>query len=281
MEFRTSQGQARYDALVRHADASLVGLDFDGTLAPIVDDPALAHIHPAAPSALTDLARVVRRVAVVTGRPARQVVSLARLDEVADALGGKGLVTVDGQYGNERWASDTRLFANNRAPEGLAAFAAALPGVLASVGAGDAFVEDKHIALAVHTRRLPDPADAFARLVGPIGELADGHGLLTEPGRLVIEVREPGMTKGRALLRATESSQAEAVLFIGDDLGDVDAFRAVDKLRREGTPGLLVCSGSAEENALIDRADLVVDGPAGVVGFLRGLTAAMTARGIS
>ena len=56
--------------------------------------------------------------------------------------------------------------------------------------------------------------------------------------------------------------------FVGDDLGDLAAFDAVDALRAAGTPGLLVCSGSTEVTALADRADLVVDGPDGVVALL-------------
>ena len=58
------------------------------------------------------------------------------------------------------------------------------------------------------------------------------------------------------------------MVFIGDDLGDLAAFDAVDELRADGVPGLLVCSGSTEETALAERADLVVDGPAGVVALL-------------
>jgi Trehalose-6-phosphatase len=66
---------------------------------------------------------------------------------------------------------------------------------------------------------------------------------------------------------------AEAVLYAGDDLGDLPAFAAVEKLRSDGVPGLLVCSGSSEVGELADRADLVVDGPAGVVRLLAALAA--------
>jgi trehalose 6-phosphate phosphatase len=62
-------------------------------------------------------------------------------------------------------------------------------------------------------------------------------------------------------------------MYAGDDLGDLPAFAAVDKLRSDGVPGLLVCSGSTEVTELAERADLVVDGPAGVVRLLRGLAA--------
>jgi trehalose 6-phosphate phosphatase len=66
------------------------------------------------------------------------------------------------------------------------------------------------------------------------------------------------------------------VVFVGDDLGDLPAFREVDRLRDEGVPGLLVCSGSTEVTALTERADLVVDGPEGVAGLLRSVADALS-----
>jgi trehalose 6-phosphate phosphatase len=79
------------------------------------------------------------------------------------------------------------------------------------------------------------------------------------------------MDKGVALLEYVRGVSASAVLYAGDDLGDLPAFDAVDELRTEGVPGLLVCSGNNEVTRLRDRADLVVDGPPGVVALLRGL----------
>ena len=80
------------------------------------------------------------------------------------------------------------------------------------------------------------------------------------------------MHKGAALRGLLEELDAGAVGFIGDDLGDVEAFKAVQDLRGQGIPGLLVCSGSAEEQTLVELADVVVDGPDGVMELLRELT---------
>jgi trehalose 6-phosphate phosphatase len=65
---------------------------------------------------------------------------------------------------------------------------------------------------------------------------------------------------------------AGGFVFAGDDLGDVEAFEAVADLREQGLPTLLVCSASDEESALVDRSDVVVHGPDGVLEFLRRLT---------
>ena len=64
---------------------------------------------------------------------------------------------------------------------------------------------------------------------------------------------------------------AEAFCFVGDDLGDVEAFEYGLRLREQGRAVLLVCSQSGEQDRLADMADLVVPGPDGVVDFLRRL----------
>ena len=272
MEFRTRQAQDRYDGLVGVARDVLVGLDFDGTLSPIVEDPARAVIHPEGPRVLTELAARVRAVVVVTGRPARQVVELGGLDAVADGLADGARLVVLGQYGNERWDSGSREFSSPEPPRGLQAFREELPRQLAAEHAEEAFVEEKGLALAVHTRRLPDAAEAFVRLEQALGDAAERHGLSLEPGRMVLEVRAPGMHKGLAVESALAEHHAGGVLFAGDDLGDLEAFEAVRRLRDQGLPTLLVCSSSNEQEALAELSDVVVDGPGGVLGLLSKFT---------
>lgn len=270
MEFRTAEGRQRYDELVADAARVVVGLDFDGVLSPIVDDPGAATIHPEGPETLLALAPQVRGIAVITGRPARQAIALGGLDEVGVALGARGHVLhLMGQYGNERWSSSTRRVVSPRPPRGLSSFMSDLPTLLRSHGAADAFVEEKGLAVAVHTRRLPDARAAFDRLLPAIAEAAKRYDLGVEPGRLVIEVRAPGMHKGQALRTIHAELGAHGVMFAGDDLGDIEAFRAVAAMRDEGLPGLLVCSASDEQPALVELADVAVDGPAGVLALLR------------
>lgn len=272
MDFTSPEGERRYAALVRAASSAVVALDFDGTLSPIVDDPEAAHIHPEASDVLVELAGAVAAVAVVTGRPARQALALGGLDDVGNLIGegGKELYLF-GQYGNERWTSTQRRVISPRPPHGLATFLRDLPRALRSVDAGDAFVEDKGLAVAVHTRRLEDPEAAFERLLPKLRDLAERHDLVVEPGRNVIEIRSHGMHKGLVVRTLVEELEAGAFLFAGDDLGDLEAFEAVGELAREGMPTLLVCSASTEESRLAALADVVVKGPEGVLDFLRQL----------
>jgi trehalose 6-phosphate phosphatase len=136
-------------------------------------------------------------------------------------------------------------------------------------------VEDKEQALVVHFRRAADPERAFDALRSPLTDLAEEVGLEPHPGRRVLEMRPPGFDKGGALRSLLADRQARAVLFAGDDLGDLPAFDAVERARAAGIPGVLVCSASVEVGGLADRADLVVDGPAGVVDFLTRLAAVL------
>jgi trehalose 6-phosphate phosphatase len=273
VRFTSAEAEQRYAALVAVAGSAVVGLDFDGTLAPIVDDPESAHIHPEAPGVLLDLSSAVRAIAVVTGRPARKVLDLGGLDRVGLEVGESGReLLVFGQYGFERWTSTSRRVVSPRPPRGLAGFLRELPRVLRDAGASDAFVEDKGLAIAVHTRRLEDPAAAFERLEPRLRDLAERHGMTVEPGRHVIEARSPGSDKGAVVHTLSDDLHAGGFLFAGDDLGDLEAFAAVEELRGRGLPTLLVCSASDEESALLDRSDVVVKGPDGVLDLLRRFT---------
>jgi trehalose 6-phosphate phosphatase len=260
-EPRTAGGRAGLTALIAQPSRALIGLDFDGTLAPIVDDPAAARADPAATAVLRRLSGLAGTVAIITGRPAADAAEFAGLSAAPGVI-------VLGHYGNERWEDGTLTSAPP--PPGLAAAKAGLPGLLAGAGTGT-YVEDKGSAVAVHTRRAADPEAELEHLRLPLADLARRTGLAVEPGRFVIELRAPGSDKGHALRDLAAQRSAAAVMFCGDDRGDRPAFLAVRTLRSEGTPGLAVCSGSAEVPDLAAEADLVVDGPPGVVRMLSAL----------
>ncbi|GGX47071.1 trehalose-phosphatase [Streptomyces fructofermentans] len=266
----TQAGRDGLDAILARPGRAVLAFDFDGTLAPIVPDPEQARAHPGAVPALAALAPKVASVAVVTGRPAGVAV---RHGGFAGVPGLEHLVVL-GHYGAERWDAVTGTVQAPAPHPGVAAVRAELPGFLDDLGAWrGAWIEEKGRAVAVHTRRAQDPQAAFEALRAPLAELASRHGLIVEPGRMVLELRPSGMDKGVALGEYVREAAAGSVLYCGDDLGDLPAFAAVDKLRSDGVPGLLVCSGSSEVAELADRADLVVDGPAGVVRVLEALAA--------
>jgi len=269
----TPQGRAGLRALLAAPERAVVVLDFDGTLAPIVPDPGQARAHPAAVPAMARLAPLIGSLVVLTGRPAATAVAYGGF---AGVPGLEHLVVL-GHYGAERWdAAGGRVEGPGDDP-GVAAARAQLPGVLAAAGAPQGtWTDDKGgRAVAVHTRRTTAPQAAFEALRAPLTALAEQHGLVVEPGSMVLELRPPGMDKGVALTAHARAAGAGAVLYAGDDLGDLAAYDAVDRLRGEGVPGVLVASASTDVPALSDRADLVLPGPEAVAALLDGLAGAI------
>jgi trehalose 6-phosphate phosphatase len=259
----TAGGCAGLAALLGAPYAALIAVDFDGTLAPIVADPAQARALPAAVDALAALTPLVGTIAVLTGRPALTAVAFGSLDRVP------GIIVL-GHYGRQRWQDG--ILHSPPPPEGLAVARERLAGVLSGADAAEGtWVEDKADSVAVHTRRASDPAAALERIRAPLLRLAAQTGLRAEPGRFVIELRPPGADKGIALEDLAAQRDPSAIMYCGDDLGDRPAFRAVRTMRAAGRPGIAVCSASAEVADLAREVDLVVAGPEGIAALLAAL----------
>ncbi len=269
---RTETGAAGMAAILADPAGAVIASDFDGTLSPIVDDPEAAYVHPDAPEVLIELGRRVGGIVIVTGRPVAQAIALGSPPGGGPRLADVPGLVVLGQYGAERW-EDGRVTAPPP-PPGVDRVRAVLPGIVEDLPG--VRVEDKGRALALHTRNCADPVAALAALTDPVAKLAAETGLVVEPGRMVLELRPPGVDKGQALRDFLAERSARSVLFAGDDLGDLAAFDAV---HTGDIPGVALCSGSAEvAAALTDRADVIVEGPPGVIAFLRTLAAALADR---
>src|SRR3954462_9995202 len=268
-EPRTVAGQAALADVIADPARAVIAVDFDGTLAPIVERPEDARPASGAIDALAALAPGVGRCAVGTGGGAEDLVRLGGL-EVVDRL------HVLGHYGLEEWAGGEL-----RSPEpvpGVEEVRRRLPELLRSAPAG-VHVEDKRHSLVVHTRPTADPAGALAELTPTLQSLAAETGLETVPGRFVVELRPPGVDKGAALRGLVTSYDARSAVYVGDDLGDLAAFDMVEALRAETVPGLTVASVDPalddSPRELADRADLVLAGPTAVVSWLTALAAAI------
>jgi len=267
-EAATPAGREALAAIAADRAHTLVALDFDGTLSPIVPDPEQARAHPDVLPALRRLAPLVGTVAVITGRPAEVAVAHAGF---AGQPGLEHLIVL-GAYGAERWEAATGETIAAAPPPGVAAVRAELPGLLAELGAPEGtWIEDKHRALAVHTRRTADPEGAWRLLHDPLYKLAERHELTVEPGKMVLELRPPGMDKGAALTALVRERGARSLLYAGDDLGDVPAFAAGERLRAEGVPALLLACGAPPVDELATRADVVVPDPGAVAAYLAAL----------
>src|SRR5690348_15275680 len=162
---------------------ALVALDFDGTLAPIVPDPTASRPLDGTVEALTALAGLGVRIALITGRDAHTVLELSGAASVPG-------VTIAGIYGAETWA-DGRL-ESMPTPPAMTALRERLPALVAEHSVDpDLWVEDKRLSLVVHARRTADPDAAIASVRAPVTDLAADLGLEIHDGREVLEVRLP------------------------------------------------------------------------------------------
>jgi trehalose 6-phosphate phosphatase len=265
-EPRTAAGAAALAEIRAHPEQAVLGCDFDGTLAPIATRPEQARALPGALEALAAVAQHFRAVAIITGRPAAQVV------EIGGFRGAAGLdrLIVFGQYGRERWYAETDTIEAPPVPPGVDVARHAIAALVASAPPG-VTVEDKGAALVVHVRETDDPEATAEQLAPALLTIARDTGLTIEPARRALELRPAGYDKGNAVRALVEENDARAVVFIGDDRGDVPAYDMVDQLRGEGLTGLTVASASQEVDVLEQRADIVVEGPSGVLLFLQVL----------
>lgn len=174
-----------------------------------------------------------------------------------------------GQYGVERWDVATGERRDPPVPEQVVAARAELELVLAAWPG--VTLEDKGRAVAAHTRRADDSLGAFEALREPVAEIARRHGLVVEPGKLVWELRSTTVDKGDALRELVAELRPTWVLMAGDDLGDLPAFQVLDELRVQGIETCALVSGSKEQSAVAERADVFCDGPDGVAAWLEML----------
>lgn len=227
-------------------------LDFDGTLAEIARHPESVQPIPGVVPLLEELAHSYAVVAVLSGRPNREIRRLVPSRRI-EVLGLYGMLD----------PTRSRSAIEAIAPA-VRAVAEAVPGT---------FVEDKGSAIAVHYRGAPDPAEAELRLAPELRALADRSRMGLLRGKKVLELLPlDSAGKGGALVREVVGHDLTACLFAGDDVADLDAFHAMDRLRRGRIKGLRVAVRSAETpDELCDAADLVVDGPDGLLELLGAL----------
>lgn len=251
-------------------------LDVDGVLAPIVDDPAAAAVSQQLQQLVQRAVDRCALVGIVTGRGlerAREMVPVRGAWYAA--LHGTHIVAPDGV--EDRCA----VTAGARAHVEIAAQLAQTVGWA---------YEDKGGTVTIHFRQrgnlgqTVDPAHVRAQLMTVVNPLK----VEIHDAKQVLEVKPRGArTKGDAIriLSAAAPDRARVVAFVGDDLTDLDGFRAIDELRAaEPTPATaaeaplryvkVAIGGDEAPPALVEAADVVLAGQDSVEGFLTALLGA-------
>jgi trehalose 6-phosphate phosphatase len=253
------------------ADPSRAGIfcDIDGVLAPIVGRAEDSQVRPETSLLLGRLARRYACVGCISGRSAAE----------ARRLVGVGGIAYAGSHGAELLAPGA---AEPRTNEAFKSWEGRVKAFVAERDRPDlrrlrVRIEDKGPIVALHWRGAPDEETARLRIEEIAGE-AEEAGLATHWGRKVLELRPPvEFDKGLALRELVELSGARVALFGGDDVTDLDAFAALAALVEEGTLESAVRVGVRSDEgppAIVERADLVVEGVAGFAGVLAALAEA-------
>jgi trehalose 6-phosphate phosphatase len=263
----TADLAAAIDRLIAARPPLLVIADFDGTLAPGSRDPGAAAIDPVAQRALRHLARIGGEhpgrvhVVVLTGRTVRDVASRVRVGGI-EYLGDHGLQHGVLPRGGRASALDVRVEPGFEV-HGDPAERLAL-GVADELGRPSwLFVERKGPSVAFHVRQAEDVASARAAVIAAIGvverrEGLVGHGLEHYRGRSVVDLRpRDAGGKREAVERLIARLGPGAILVLGDELSDVDAFEAVIAARA-GT------ERAGTERAGTERAGTASDALVGV-----------------
>jgi len=240
--------------------------DIDGTLAPIVERADSAHVRDDVSKLLGRLGRHYALVACVSGRSAAEARRLVGVGSIAYA-GSHGAELL--QAGASRstllpafasWRGRVRSFAREHDSTELRVLRVR--------------IEDKGPIVAFHWRGTPDEEAARTRLEGLAAE-AEAEGFAIHWGRKVLEVRPPvPFDKGQAVRNLCEPLDLRAALYGGDDATDIDAFDALEAMRGEGRLETVVRVGVRSDEgpaAIVERADLAVDGVRGFAAVLEAL----------
>ncbi|MFL5821990.1 MAG: trehalose-phosphatase [Solirubrobacteraceae bacterium] len=234
-------------------------LDIDGTLAPIAAEPSEARIPAATRQVLIDVARRYAVVACVSGRRASEARAMVSIGTIS-YLGSHGAELL--RAGWTEPALDPRLddWARRIQEFGRQVDAADLRRRRVRL-------EDKGAIVAFHWRGAGDEEAARAA-IDAIAARAESVGFRTHWGRKVLEVRPPvQFDKGAGVATLLEGTDVQNALYAGDDLTDLDAFRAIARLAEEGRIRRAIRVGVRSEEGpevIITEADLIVAGPDGV-----------------
>ena len=248
---------------------SAVVTDIDGTISAIAPTPAEAMVDPGAKAALALLAERLAAVAVVSGRAPQDGAAMVGLPE---------LIYV-GNHGLERIARGT--------PWTHPVAAAAQPSIAAALAEIESaarsvadvpwlLIENKGVTGTVHYRLAPDQIAAAALLEPLARAAADRHGLRLTLGRMIFEVRPAlAVNKGTAIRELAQDLGLRGIVFFGDDVTDVDAFRALRELREAGEAATLRVGvlGPDTSPAVLAEIDLSVVGVPACAATLIALAA--------
>ena len=251
------------DALIKTERLGLI-TDIDGTISPLAERPGDARVSPKCLEALSILSEKLPLIAVVTGRAVADAKRMINLPQVVYV----------GNHGLEEWRDGSSIIL----PQ-AARFAHRIPDAMrriqSQVNIDGLLFENKGVTGSIHYRLTPDPDAAREEILTAVEPLSEIFDFRVTEGLMVIEIRPPiDIDKGVAVERLANSNKLTGIIYLGDDVTDIDAFQAVQRLREADVPGLaLGVIHTNTDPAVKYNSDWLLRGVGEVERFLSDLIA--------
>lgn len=230
--------------------------DFDGTMSEVAPTPPEAVLYEGAGEAFERVARAVSVAGIITGRA---------VDDLRSKIPIDGLLIV-GNHGLEWFEHGKRVDheAGLLAEEGIRKTLDRTEQRLKEATSIDGMLfENKRLSASIHYRNAPDPVTIGPQLLQIVEEEAEANGLRVSGGKMLVELRPTArVSKGTALEQAIRTHNLKGAMFIGDDVTDVDGFRALHRMRdQEGVATAAIAIRSKDVHPdVIAESDAVLEG---------------------
>lgn len=248
--------------VLEHKPAGLFS-DFDGVLSEIAPVPDAAIAYPGAAEAIERIAANVDAAGVITGRAVDDIAARLSIDELS----------VVGNHGLE-WSEKGSRHDHEAGTAAIGAVAKVLDEVenalAGQMDISNMIWENKRLSGTIHFRNVADPAATEQLLLPIVQPLAAENGLRCTTGKMIVELRPLArVTKGTALAELIRKNDLQSAVFIGDDVTDVDGFRALHELRAQGMRTLSVGVVTADAHPdIAAHSDVTVESVKEIVDVL-------------
>lgn len=242
------------EALCREPSALIT--DIDGTISEVAPTPEEAVVLPEARAALDRLRHSLALVAVVTGRAARAGSAMLDLPGLL-VIGNHGL---EQMRGDSTWEHPGAIAAAGEIAMAIDEIQEGMDHLARGTGI---IYENKRLSATIHYRLAPDHGAAYAALLQIATETGKRRGLKITEGRFIIELRPPVViNKGTAITNLIREHRLRGMVFLGDDVTDIDGFRAVRAARDAGMIAGVRIGVLADETPMgvVDESDATICG---------------------
>ncbi len=238
--------------------------DIDGTISQTAPTPQQAEVSPLCRQYLAALCNQLALVAAISGRPAAEAKNMINID---------GMVYI-GNHGLERWSEGHSEFSKD-IQDYSKVIKAAIEELTPLLSMRGVSIENKGVTASIHYRLCHDPQSAERHILATIENSPRARSLRTIQERMAIDLLPPvKVNKGTATLDLIQEYNLQGGAYLGDDLTDIDAFRAIHTACRDlDFQGFAIGITSQEmPEKLAEEADFTLNGVNDVERFLKWMS---------